>query len=62
MAKKEEKNLISYSWKTFECEICKNPYPYVFRSNGIQYNLVDVEKPTDSNFLLLESLTFEKNS
>ena len=62
MAKKEEKNLISYSWKTFECEICKKPYPYVFRSNGIQYPLVDVEKPKDSNFLLLESLTFEKNS
>jgi hypothetical protein len=64
MVKKEEPNLISYTWKQFECEICKKPYPYVFRSNGISYRLVDVEPdiPKDSNFLLLESLTFEKNS
>ena len=64
MAKKEEKNLISYTWKQFECEICKKPYPYVFRSNGVSYRLVDVEPdiPVDRNFLLLESLTFEKNS
>ena len=64
MAKKEEKNLISYTWKQFECEICKKPYPYVFRSNGISYRLIDVEQdiPQDRNYLLLESLTFEKNS
>lgn len=64
MAKKEEANLISYTWKQFECEICKKPYPYVFRSNGISYRLVDVEQdiPVDRNYLLLESLTFEKNS
>ena len=64
MAKKEEENLISYTWKQFECEICKKPYPYVFKSNGISYRLVDVEAdiPKDKNYLLLESLTFEKNS
>jgi hypothetical protein len=44
MAKKEDKNLISYSWKQFECEICKKPYPYVFKSNGISYRLIDVEE------------------
>jgi E3 ubiquitin-protein ligase DOA10 len=43
MAKKEEKNLISYTWKQFECEICKKPYPYVFKSNGKSYRLIDVE-------------------
>lgn len=64
MVKKEDKNLISYAWKQFECEICKKPYPYVFKSNGNRYRLVDVEVPTDinQNFLWLESLTFEKNS
>ena len=62
MTKKEEENLISYTWKQFECEICKKPYPYVFRSNGMKYRLVDVEVPKDKNFLWLESLTFEKNS
>lgn len=62
MAKKEEDNLISYMWKQFECEICKTPYPYVFKSNGNRYRLVDVDIPKDKNFLWLESLTFEKNS
>lgn len=64
MAKKEDKNLISYTWKQFECEICKKPYPYVFKSNGVSYRLIDVEPdiPKEQNYLLLESLTFEKNS
>lgn len=62
MAKKEEANVISYTWKQFECEICKKPYPYVFKSNGTKYRLVDVDLPKDKNFLWLESLTFEKNS
>jgi hypothetical protein len=63
MAKKEEANVISYTWKQFECEICKKPYPYVFKSNGRRYRLVDVEVPAaPRKFLWLESLTFEKNS
>ena len=62
MAKKEEPHVISYTWKQFECEICKKPYPYVFKSNGNKFRLVDVDLPKDKNFLWLESLTFEKNS
>lgn len=62
MAVKEETNQVSYMWKQFECEICKTPYPYVFKSNGNRFRLVDVEIPKDRNFLWLESLTFEKNS
>ena len=62
MAVKEEPNQVSYMWKQFECEICKTPYPYVFKSNGNRYRLVDVELPKEKNFLWLESLTFEKNS
>jgi hypothetical protein len=63
MVKKEEANVISYTWKQFECEICKKPYPYVFKSNGKRYRLVDVEVPAaPKKFIWLESLTFEKNS
>ena len=51
----------SFFWKQFECEICKTPYPYVFEANHHAYNLVDVDLPA-TNFLLLQSLTFEKNS
>lgn len=59
---KNEKHCDSYTWKQFECEICKKPYPYVFRSNGLKYRLVDIDVPKAGNFLWLESLTFEKNS
>ena len=45
MNKKEDGNLVSYSWKQFECEICKKPYPYVFKSGGQKYRLVDVDIP-----------------
>lgn len=62
MSLKEDENCISYTWKQFECEICKTPYPYVFRSQGRKYRLVDVALPKTGNFLWLESLTFEKNS
>jgi FHA domain len=62
MQKKEEDHLVSYTWKQFECEICKKPYPYIFKSNGRKYRLVDVDVPEQKNFLWLESLTFEKNS
>jgi hypothetical protein len=31
MVRKEvENHIVSYSWKTFECEICKKAYPYTF--------------------------------
>jgi hypothetical protein len=64
MQKKESgDHLVSYTWKQFECEICKKPYPYIFKSNGRKYRLVDVDVPEgDKKFLWLESLTFEKNS
>jgi len=34
----------------------------VFKTNGKKYYLVDIEPPLTGNFMLLESLTFEKNS
>lgn len=62
MTFKEDETCVSYTWKQFECEICKKPYPYVFRSQGQKFRLVDIDLPREGNFLWLESLTFEKNS
>jgi hypothetical protein len=62
MTMKDNESYVSYTWKQFECEICKTPYPYVFKSQGRKYRLVDVTLPAKGNFLWLESLTFEKNS
>lgn len=59
--------MVSYSWKSFECELCKHAYPYEFKARGRSYRLndiVDADLPKDPSqpFILLESLPFEKNS
>jgi len=58
---------VSFSWKSFECELCKHAYPYTFKARNRDYRLIDVvdsEIPMNSHapFILIESLTFEKNS
>lgn len=45
MTTNEQESCVSYTWKQFECEICKTPYPYVFRTQGKKYRLVDVALP-----------------
>lgn len=59
--------VISFSWRSFECELCKHAYPYIFKARGRSYKLVDIvdsDVPSDGQtpFLLLESQQFEKNS
>ena len=57
--------IISYYWRQFECEICKKAYPYEFTYKNRKYRLIDDisrDTPQDQPFILLESLTQEKNS
>ena len=42
LQKKETNELTSLFWKTFECEICKSAYPYLFKVNQKVYKLVDI--------------------
>lgn len=63
---------MSLYWRTFECEICKQPYPYLFKTTHNQrvYKLVDIELPSsckseaegEQNYIVMESLPLEKNS
>lgn len=55
-------NVTSYFWKAFECEICKQPYPYVFKAGGRKYHLIDLDKPKRGDYLILESLSLESNT
>jgi hypothetical protein len=55
-------NISSYFWKAFECEICKTPYPYVFKAGGRKYHLIDLNKPQGGNYIILESLSLESNT
>lgn len=58
---KTNDNFTSIYWKSFECEICKKAYPLMIKSKGVNFNLVDYERPTGS-YLVLESLNQEKNT
>ena len=73
-SQKEHAHLSSYYFRQFECEICKTPYPYVFKAHGKKYNLIEVpvvqtilnKVPNNQNrtgdYIILESLTLEKNT
>jgi hypothetical protein len=58
---KMKESLESFIWKTFECEVCKTRYPYTLKNQQTYYNIFDIEIP-DGPFLILESLSMEKNS
>jgi hypothetical protein len=60
--KKETTDLTSMYWKTFECEICKSAYPYLFKVDQKLYKLVDIQKPKSGHFMVMESLPLEKNT
>lgn len=56
-------NVTSYYWKKFECEICKQSYPYIFKSKDHLFKLIDINQPKlDSNYILLESMPLDKNT
>eukprot|EP00826_Nyctotherus_ovalis_P045068 TRINITY_DN4934_c0_g1_i4.p1 TRINITY_DN4934_c0_g1~~TRINITY_DN4934_c0_g1_i4.p1 ORF type:complete len:271 (-),score=94.38 TRINITY_DN4934_c0_g1_i4:87-899(-) len=59
---KESSAVDSYYWKSFECEICKTPYPYTFLQEDIRYSLVDVKKPSDKSFAVIKSLNQDKGT
>ena len=53
-----KKTVKTYYIPSFNCEICKTPYPYKFtiNNNNKIYNLIDIEKPMNTNYIILESL------
>ncbi len=53
-------HLVAYFWRAFECEVCKEAYPMRVVHNGIGYDLVEVEKIAQGDFLMLENINREK--
>lgn len=53
----DKKTVKSYNIKSFNCEICKTPYPFRFKINGKDkiFDLIDIDRP-DANYIILESL------
>jgi len=58
----EKKSVTSYSMKSFNCEICKTPYPLRFRSEDLYYDIIDYTRPVDKNYIILESLNQMKDN
>jgi hypothetical protein len=68
----EKKTVTSYNMKSFNCEICKTPYPrkkfYLFcvtvrfRSENAFFDLIDYTRPKDKNYIILESLNQLKDN
>ena len=60
----EKKTVKSYNIKSFNCEICKTPYPFKFKLNGIEkpFELIDLQKPSGVDYIILESLNQMKEN
>ena len=59
-------NVRSFYWKRFECEICKQMYPYTFKIGPTIYKIIDlineITSSTNNNYILLESMPLDKNT
>ena len=60
----EAKTVKSYNIKSFNCEICKTPYPFKFKLNGIEkpFELIELQKPIGIDYVILESLNQMKEN
>ena len=59
-----KKTVKSYYLQNFNCEICKAPYHNKFKIKDLDktFELIDIEKPNEENYLVLESLNQVKNN
>ena len=60
----DKRTVRSYNIKSFNCEICKTPYPFKFKLNGIEkpFELIELEKPIGCDYIVLESLNQMKEN
>lgn len=43
---------IQYNFEKFYCEVCKEEYPRFIEKNGVEYELLPIEKPTGQHLML----------
>jgi len=50
----EKKTVKSYNIKSFNCELCKTPYPFKFKLYGIEkpFELIELEKPIGCDYIV----------
>jgi len=57
----DKKTVISYNMKSFNCEICKTPYPLRFKYDNNYFELIESARP-NGNYIILESLNQMKDN
>ena len=60
-----KKTVLSYYLKKFNCDVCVKPYLLKFKISGVNdkiYSLIDLNLPTDQNYIVLESLGFTSHN
>ena len=59
-----KKTVKTYYIQCFNCEICKTPYPFRFKvnNNDKAYELIEIERPTNNSYIMLESLNQIKDN
>ena len=60
MQKKADENFKFYTWKNFECEICKYEYPKYLKYKNTIYPMVDIENDYDS-YAICDYTLFDDN-
>lgn len=53
--------VVSFIWKSLDCELCKKPFPHSLNINGTRIELIDIPKP-DARFIVFELLRKDKTS
>ena len=57
---KQQVNTVSYTWKDFECELCKEKFPSSIKMQGVRKELVEVHRPPTA-YIILEDLRGDRN-
>jgi hypothetical protein len=52
---------IQYNFEKFYCEVCKEEYPRFIEKNGVEYELMPIEKPMGQH-LMLEGVSEKANN
>jgi hypothetical protein len=58
----DKKSVKSYNIKSYNCEICKTPYPFRFSVGNNIYDLIDIDRPKEKSYIILESLNQMKDN
>ncbi len=64
VSEKAQGATVTQTWKTFECELCKESFPYIFQYKGKRWEMCTNHRPekSDTPYIVLESIRNDKNN